>query len=136
MARFPRSPEAQVFLARVLRDDGGPPEERRAAALAAIAAAPDSVDALTAHAIEELRAGNAGSALVAVSRAAELEPWNSSVLVVRSLVLGAIGRWDEAAIEAQRAIDVLPDDPAPADLRALVQERERITGACQATTRP
>ena len=134
--RFPGSPEARVFLARVLRDDGGPPEERRAAALAAIAAAPDSVDALTAHAIEELRAGNAGSALVAVSRAAELEPWNSSVFVVRSLVLGAIGRCEEAAIEAQRAIDVLPDDPAPADLRALVQEQERITGACQPATRP
>ena len=39
-------------------------------------------------------------------------------------------------VEAQRAIDVLPDDPAPADLRALVQERERITGACQPATRP
>ena len=125
VARFPGSPEALVFRARVLRDDGGAPEARRAAALAAVAAAPDSVDALTAHAIEELGAGNAEGALVTVSHAAELEPWNSSVYVVRSLVLGAIGRCDEAAIEAQRAIDVLPDNPTPADLRALVQEQER-----------
>lgn len=136
VARFPGSPDARVFLARVLRDGGGPPKERRAAALAAIVAAPDNVDALTTQAIEELRAGNAESALGAVSRAAEIEPWNSSVFVVRSLVLGAIGRCDEAAIEAQRAIDVLPDDPAPADLRALVEEREKITGACEPVTHP
>jgi Flp pilus assembly protein TadD len=136
VARFPASPDARVFLARVIRDGGGPPEELRAAALAAIAVAPDSVDALTTQAIEELRAGNAEGALVAVSHAAELEPWNSSVFVVRSLVLGAIGRCDEAAVEAQRAIDVLPDDPAPADLRALVEERERITGACVPVTHP
>lgn len=39
--RFPRSPDARVFLARVLRDDGGPVEGRQAAALAAVIAAPD-----------------------------------------------------------------------------------------------
>jgi len=120
----------------VLRDEGGPVEERRAAALAAIAAAPDSVDALTAHAFEELQVGNAESALVSVSRAAELKPWNSSVFVVRALVLGAIGRCDEAALEAQRAIDVLPDDPVYGDLKALIEERDRITRACMPARRP
>jgi len=136
IARFPGSPEALVFRARVLRDEGGQVEERRAAALAAIAAAPDSVDALTAHAFEELQVGNAESALVSVSRAAELEPWNSSVFVVRALVLGAIGRCDEAALEAQRAIDVLPDDPVYGDLKALIEERDRITRACMPARRP
>ena len=136
VARFPRSPEALVFRAAVLRDEGGPAEERRAAALAAIAVAPDNVDALTAHALEELRAGNSEIALVAISHAVELEPWNSSVFVFRALVLGAIGRCDAAALDAQRAIDVLPDDPVYGDLRALIEERDRITKACKPSTRP
>jgi hypothetical protein len=136
VARFPKSPDALVFRASVLRDEGGPAEERRAAALAAIAAAPDSVDALTAHAIEELRAGNAESGLVTISHAVELEPWNSSVFVFRALILGAVGRCDEAALDAQRAIDVLPDDPVYGDLRALIEERDRIMKECQRTARP
>jgi hypothetical protein len=136
VARFPRSPEALVFRARVLRDDGGPAAERRAAALAAIAVEPDRVDALTALALEELRDGNAEGALVEVSRAAALEPWNSSVFVVRALVLGAIGRCDEAALEAQRAIDVLPDDPVYGDLKALIEDRDRITRECKPAPRP
>jgi len=130
VARFPQSPEALVFRAAVLRDEGGPPEERRAAALAAIASAPDSVDALTAHALEELRVSEPEHALVTISHAVDLEPWNSSVFVVRALILGAIGRCEEASIEAQRAIDVLPDDPVYGDLRALIDERERIIKAC------
>jgi hypothetical protein len=136
VARFPQSPEALVFRAAVLRDEGGPPEERRAAALAAIAAAPDNVDALTAHALEELRAGKPESALVTISHAVALEPWNSSVFVVRALVLGAIGRCEEAAVEAQRAIDVLPDDPVYGDLRALIDERDRIIKVCAPSKRP
>jgi tetratricopeptide (TPR) repeat protein len=136
VALFPGSPAALVFRARVLGEEGGPPEERRAAALAAVTAAPDSVDALTAHAIEELRAANPESALVTISHAVELEPWNSQVFVVRALVLGAIGRCDEAAAEAQRAIDVLPDDPVYGDLRALIDERDRIDKACTPSSRP
>jgi hypothetical protein len=136
VARFPRSPEALVFRAAVLRDEGGPAEERRAAALAAIAVAPESVDALSAHAIEELRAGNPENALATISHAAELEPWNSSVFVFRALVRGAIGRCDEAALDAQRAIDVLPDDPVYGDLRALIEERDRIIKACKPSKGP
>ncbi|RPH69514.1 MAG: hypothetical protein EHM78_15010 [Myxococcaceae bacterium] len=128
--RFPTSAEARVFLARVLRDNGGPVEGRREAALAAIAAAPDDVDALTAHAIEEVRAGNAVGALRSVARAEALEPWNPAVFVARALVLESIGLCEEAADAVQRALDVLPDNPPPGDVQALVRERERIARTC------
>ena len=131
--RFPGSAEARVFLARVLRDDGGTAEERRAAALAAVNAAPDSVDALTAQAIEEVRAGNGAGALRSVARAEELEPWNPAVFITRAVVLGALGRCEDAVDAAQRALDVLPDDAPPADVRALVRDRERIRAACRPT---
>ena len=128
--RFPASPEAKVFLARVLRDEGGPAEGRREAALAAVNAAPDDVGALTAHAIEEVRAGNAVGALRSVARAEALEPWNPAVFVARALVLGSIGLCEEAADAVQRALDVLPDNPPPGDVQALVRERERIARTC------
>jgi len=131
--RFPKSAEARVFLARVLQDDGGPAEERRAAALAAVDAAPDSVDALTAQAIEEVRAGNGAGALRSVARAEELEPWNPAVFIARAVVLGALGRCEDAVDAAQRALDVLPDDPPPADVRTLARDRERIRAACRPT---
>ena len=134
--RFPASAEARVILARVLRDDGGPPEGRREAALAAITAAPDSVDALTAHAIEEVRAGNAEGALRSVNRAERLEPWNPAAFVARAVVLGAIGKCDQAVDAVQRALDVLPDDPPPGDVRTLVRERERIARTCRPRSGP
>ena len=134
--RFPASPEARVLLARVLRDDGGPVEGRQAAALAAVTAAPDSVDALTAHAIEEVRTGNAGPALRSVARAEALEPWNPTVFVARALVLRATGRCEEAVDAVQRALDVLPDDPPPGDVQALVRERERIATTCRSRAGP
>ena len=100
--RFPGDPDALVFRARVLRDDGGPVEGRREAALAAVTAAPDSVDALTAHAIEELRSGNASGAVRSLARAEQLEPWNPAVFVSRAVVLGAIGQCGQA-VDAVRA---------------------------------
>jgi hypothetical protein len=134
--RFPGSAEARVFLARVQREDGGPVEGRQAAALAAVTAAPDSVDALTVYAIEEVRTGNAAGALRSVGRAEELEPWNPVVFVARALVLVAIGRCEQAVDAVQRALDVLPDDPPPADVRTLVGERERIARTCRPGTNP
>jgi hypothetical protein len=131
--RFPGNADALVFRARVLRDDGGSVEGRRDAALEAVTAAPDNVDALTAHAIEEIRTGDADGALRTVRRAEELEPWNPTVFVAQALVLGSIGRCDDAVEAIQRALDVLPDNPPLADLRALVRERERIRGACHPT---
>jgi len=129
--RFPGSGEARVFLARVLRDDGGPVEGRREAALAAVTVAPESVDALTAYAIEELRAGNASGAVRSLAHAEQLEPWNPAVFVARAVVLGGIGQCDLAVDSLQRALDVLPDDPPPADVRTLIQERERISRTCR-----
>jgi hypothetical protein len=134
--QFPADPDALVFRARVLRDDGGPVEGRREAALAAVSAAPDSVDALTAHAIEELRAGNASGAVRSLSRAEQLEPWNPAVFVARAVVLGAIGQCEQAVDAVQRALDVLPDDPPLADVRTLVQERDRISRTCRPRTGP
>jgi hypothetical protein len=128
--RFPGSADSRVFLARVLRDDGGPVEGRREAALAAVTAAPDDVDALTAHAIEEARAGNAAGALKSLAHAERLEPWNPAVFVARALVLASIRLCDEAVDAVQRALDVLPDNPPPGDVQTLVRERERITRTC------
>jgi len=134
--RFPASTEARVLLARVLRDDGGPPEERREAALAAVTAAPDSVDALTANAVAELGNGNSEGAVRSVLRAETLEPWNPAVYVTRGLVLGAIGRCDDAAEAMQRSLDVLPDDPPAAEVRTLIRERDRIVQACRSRPVP
>ena len=132
--RFPGSPDARVFLARVYRDDGGPVEARREAALAAVRAAPDNVDALTAHALEELQAGNPDSALGSVARAEVLESWNPKVFVTRALVLGATGKCDDALAAMQHALDVLPDNPPPGEVRALAARRERISTLCRSGT--
>ena len=133
--RFPASAEARVFLARVLRDDGGPVEGRREAALAAVTAAPDDVDALTAYAIEESRAGNSVGALKSVARAEVLEPWNPAVFVASALVLASIGLCADAVDAVQRALDVLPDNPPQADVQTLVRERERIARTCTPASR-
>ncbi|HZJ54164.1 MAG TPA: tetratricopeptide repeat protein [Myxococcaceae bacterium] len=134
--RFPASAEPRVLLARVLRDGGGPVEGREAIALAAVRAAPDNVDALTAYALEELRAGDATGALRSVARAEELEPWNPTVFVARALVLGATGRCDEAVDAMERALDVLPDTPPPGEVQVLVAKRERISTMCRPSTGP
>jgi Flp pilus assembly protein TadD len=89
------------------------------------------VDALTAYAIEELRAGNASGAVRSLAHAEQLEPWNPAVFVARAVVLGGIGQCDLAVDSLQRALDVLPDDPPPADVRTLIQERERISRTCR-----
>jgi len=83
-----------------------------------------------------MRRGNGDGALRSLARAEELEPWNPAVFVARALVLGATGRCDEAEEAAQRALDVLPDDPPPAQIRILIQERDRIHGACRALPHP
>jgi hypothetical protein len=129
--RFPRSADAQVLRVRVLRDQGGPVEGRREAALAAVTAAPDDVDALTAYAIEENRAGNSVGALRSVARAELLEPWNPAVFVASALVLASIGLCNDAVDAVQRALDVLPDNPPQADVQTLVRERERIARTCR-----
>jgi hypothetical protein len=65
------------------------------------------------------------------ARAEALEPWNPTVFVTRALILGATGSCDGAAEAMQHALDVLPDNRAPADVQALVERRVRISAACR-----
>ena len=128
--RHPRSPEAAVLLARVLRDQGGPVEGRRAAIDAALALAPDDVDALTAHALESARNSEFAGALRSARRAVALAPWNPTVFTTLALVLSRVGSCSEAVAAAQHAVDVLPDHPDPRDVAALDRERDRIARSC------
>lgn len=74
--------------------------------------------------------------LRSVAQAAELEPWNPAVFVTRALVLGAVGRCDEAVASGQQALDLLPDNPTPSQVRVLADERDRIGRACRALPDP
>jgi hypothetical protein len=56
--RFPGSAEARVLSPALLRDDGGPSRVDEKLPRCGHGS-PDNVDALTAHAIEEVRSGNA-----------------------------------------------------------------------------
>ena len=133
---YPQSPEAAVLLARVLRDDGGPVEGRRKAMLDAVVLAPDDVDALTAHAIEEARAGEYVRAFQSLRRAEALAPWNPTVFFARATSLASLGQCDEASDAAQRALDVLPDAAPAVDVQVLARERARVQASCRPTHRP
>jgi hypothetical protein len=128
---YPRSPDAAVLLARVLREDGGPVEGRREAMLDAVVLAPDDVDALTAHALEEARVGELARAFQSLRRAEALAPWNPGVFVTRAAVLTRLGDCQEALDAVQRAMDVLPDEASGAALAPLLEERARIQGTCR-----
>ena len=128
---YPRSADAAVLLARVLREDGGPVEGRREAMLDAVVLAPDDVDALTAHALEEARVGELARAFQSLRRAEALAPWNPAVFVTRAAVLTRLGDCQEALDAVQRAMDVLPDEAPRAALAPLLRERARIQGTCR-----
>jgi predicted TPR repeat methyltransferase len=117
-----------VFLAATLRDDVRERPGRAQAIAHAFALASGDPDALSAEAVEQERAGQVPAALQAIARAVKLAPWSP---VARAGVLGAIGRCDEAVDAVQRALDVLPDDPPPGDVRTLVRERQRIRASCR-----
>ncbi|HVP61467.1 MAG TPA: hypothetical protein VMT11_12955 [Myxococcaceae bacterium] len=133
---YPRNPDAAVLLARVLRDGGGPVDGRRTAMLDAVALAPDDVDALTAHALEEARAGELSRAFLSLRRAEELAPWNPRVFVTRAAVLAPLGHCADAVVAVQRALDVLPDVTSPGDVAALTGERARIQASCRPARGP
>jgi tetratricopeptide (TPR) repeat protein len=59
-----------------------------------------------------------------------------AVFIARALVLGAIGRCDEAVGAAQRALDLLPDNPPALQVRILADERDRIGRACRSLPDP
>ena len=132
MARYPRSPEAAVLLARIERDEGGPPEGREEAARHAVSLAPDEVDALTAFALEEARLGRYPPALESARRAVALAPWNPTVFTTLAGVLARVEQCPEALATFQRAIDVLPDRVSQADLAGLLRERSRMESSCTA----
>lgn len=133
---YPSSPEAAVFLARVLREQGGPIEGRRGAMLDAVLLAPDDADALTGHALEEARAGDYTRAFASLRRAETLAPWSPTVFVVRATILASMGACQEAVDSAQRALDVLADAPPPEEVAALVKERARLQASCRPAGRP
>lgn len=132
VARYPRSPEAAVLLARIERDEGGPPEGREEAARHAVSLAPDEVDALTAFALEEARLGRYPPALESARRAVALAPWNPTVFTTLAGVLARVEQCPEALATFQRAIDVLPDRVSQADLAGLLRERSRMESSCTA----
>jgi len=128
---YPRSPDAAVLLARILRDDGGPVPGRREAMLDAVVLAPDDVDALTGHALEEARSGEYVRAFGALRRAEEIAPWNPTVFLTRAAILGPLGECEEAVDAVQRALDVLPDAADPTEVQSLVGERARVRRTCR-----
>jgi Flp pilus assembly protein TadD len=99
--------------------------------LDAVVLAPDDVDALTAHALEEARVGELARAFQSLRRAEALAPWNPGVFVTRAAVLARLGDCQEALDAVQRAMDVLPDEAPRAALAPLLQERARIQGTCR-----
>jgi Flp pilus assembly protein TadD len=99
--------------------------------LDAVALAPDDVDALTAHALEEARVGELARAFQSLRRAEALAPWNPGVFASRAAVLAPLGYCQEAVDAMQRALDVMPDEASPTDLTPLVKERERIRSSCR-----
>ncbi|HSP19736.1 MAG TPA: hypothetical protein VLQ79_09485, partial [Myxococcaceae bacterium] len=135
-AAYPRSPDAAVLLARVLRDQGGPLDGRRATMLDAMLLAPDDADALTAHALEEARAGDFNRAFAALRRAETAAPWSPTVHVARANILASAGECQDASDAVQRGLDVLADAPPPEEVTALVRERARLEASCRPRLRP
>jgi hypothetical protein len=110
---IPRSAEARVFLARVLRDRRRPVEGRRETALAAAPPLRTTSTRSPRTPSRRLRSGNAAGALKSVARAREaraLEPGGlrrPGAGPQRNRPLRGGGRH-----AVQRALDVLPDNPS------------------------
>ncbi len=104
--------------------------------LDAVLLAPDDVDALTGHALEEARAGDYTRAFASLRHAETVAPWSPTVFVARASILASMGACQEAVDSAQRALDVLADAPPPEEVAALVQERARLQASCRPAGRP
>ena len=126
----PDSPEAAVFLTRVLRDDGRDRPGRARAIARAVVLAPEDPDALTAQAAQEARAGDVPGALRSARRAVTLAPWSPTAFRVLADLLAATARCEEALDAAQRGLDVLPHRAPPTELEVLLATRERIRTGC------
>ena len=130
----PDSPEAAVFLAGVLRDDGRERPGRTEAIARAVALAPEDPDALTAQAVEQARAGNLTIALQTARRAVALAPWSPTVFRVMANLLAASGRCEEALEAAQRTLSVLPHRAPPELVAAVRRDRSLIGSSCSPRT--
>ena len=126
----PDSPDAAVFLAGALRDDGRERPGRTEAIARAVALAPDDPDALTAQAVEEARVGNLTMALQTARRAVALAPWSPTVFRVMANLLAASGRCEEALEAAQRTLSVLPHHAAPELVAAAHRDQSLIGSSC------
>jgi Flp pilus assembly protein TadD len=126
----PESPEAAVFLAAVLRDDGRERDVRAQAIARAVALAPDDPDAITADAVEKARTGRVDAALEAAGRAVAVAPWSPVVFRVQANLLAAVGRCEEALDRTRRAQEVLPHRAPPELVDAVQHDLELIRGKC------
>ncbi|HEY3585896.1 MAG TPA: hypothetical protein VGK85_02035, partial [Myxococcaceae bacterium] len=127
---YPDSPEAAVFLAAILRDDGRDRPGRVETIARAVKLAPDDPDALSASAVEQARTGQARAALQTIGHAVSLAPWSPVVLRVQANLLAAVGRCDEALDTARRARGVLPHRAPPELVEAVQRDLELIRSKC------
>ena len=130
----PDSPDAAVFLAAALRDDGRERPGRAEAIARATALAPEDPDALTAQAVEQARAGNLTVALQTARRAMALAPWSPTVFRVMANLLAASGRCEEALEVAQRTLSVLPHRAPPELVAAAHRDQSLIGSSCSPRT--
>lgn len=132
----PDSPDAAVFLAGALRDDGRERPGRAEAIARAVALAPEDPDALSAQAAEQARAGNLTAALQTARGAAALAPWSPTVFRVMANLLAASGRCEEALEAAQRTLSVLPHRASPELVAAAHRDQSLIGSSCSRKTTP
>lgn len=127
-------PFARHCAALALIELGEPGEG--AARLEALAAAPDA-GAMAARVIYLAQAGNAWllahnpeAALNAFSSAVRFSPFDGALRKDRARAYIALGRWDEAGADLDRAIEAAPRDVEALRLRALaLLERGRLEEA-------
>ncbi len=132
----PDSPEAAVFLAGALRDDGRDRPGRGAAIARAVALAPDDLDALTAQAVEQARGGDVGTGIDTARRAVARAPWSPTVFRVEANLLAAAARCDEALEAARRALAVLPHRAPPELVTAIHRDQALIGSSCGGARAP
>ena len=66
---------------------------------------------LLAHGRTQTHPGSAAAAVGTLGAAQALLPWDHEVALAQSLAYRYLGRWDDAARQAQRAIDLAPERP-------------------------
>jgi hypothetical protein len=109
---------------------GALPKEREEEGLQkASRLAGDNPDVLHALALHDLQIGNAAAALPLVTRAAELAPWNSAILLTAAKVEKQTGHCVEAALLARAAANAMlqhrPEKPGAAYQEAALLAQDK-----------